>query len=242
MSVSVPEGVVTDFVGNTNIPADELRGVMQTQAGGFFSFLTSTGTYREEAFRNDIDLLHAAYYDRGYLNVEIDNPRVALSSDRRYLDVTIFVREGARYRVGRLHVREIDESDQEIEPLGGRRRVREMLHANPGDWFSRSVIGRDILAVDLSRLDDDEADLLQGYLELRKVCHGSVSVGWDTRGWRAGAAHCLNVPGKAWFQASDGDAKSWSWQLQSQGRDGSRDRQIATLNTSGSMAPLSRRS
>jgi outer membrane protein insertion porin family len=135
------------FVGNANIPADELRGVMATQAGGFFSFLTSTGTYREEAFRNDIDLLHAAYYDRGYLNVEIENPRVALSSDRRYLDITIFVREGARYRLGRVHVTEIDENDQPIEPLGGRRRVREMLHANPDDWFSRSVIGRDILAL-----------------------------------------------------------------------------------------------
>jgi outer membrane protein insertion porin family len=135
------------FVGNTNIAADELRAVMATQAGGFFSFLTSTGTYREEAFRNDIDLLHAAYYDRGYLNVEIENPRVALSSDRRYLDITVFVREGARYRLGRVHVLEIDENDQPIEPLGGRRRVREMLHANPSDWFSRSVIGRDILAL-----------------------------------------------------------------------------------------------
>ncbi|MEI8256608.1 MAG: outer membrane protein assembly factor BamA, partial [Deltaproteobacteria bacterium] len=135
------------FVGNANIGADELRGVMTTQAGSFFSFLTSTGTYREEAFRNDIDLLHAAYYDRGYLNVEIENPRVALSSDRRFLDITVFVREGQRYRLGRVRVAEIDADDQEIEPLGGRRRVREMLHANPGDHFSRSTIGRDILAL-----------------------------------------------------------------------------------------------
>jgi outer membrane protein insertion porin family len=136
-----------NFVGNQNITDDELRGSIQTQAAGFFSFLTSTGTYREETFRNDIDLLHAAYYDRGYLNVEIGTPRIALSADRRWLDVTLPVREGPRYRVGRLQIQEVDDDANEIEPLGGRRRVREMLHFNPGDWFSRQTIGRDILAL-----------------------------------------------------------------------------------------------
>jgi|LNFM01.1.fsa_nt_gb outer membrane protein insertion porin family len=136
-----------NFVGNHNITDDELRGSIQTQAAGFFSFLTSTGTYREETFRNDIDLLHAAYYDRGYLNVEIGTPRIALSADRRWLDITLPVREGPRYRVGRVGLQEVDEDNNEIDPLGGRRRVREMLHFNPGDWFSRQTIGRDILAL-----------------------------------------------------------------------------------------------
>jgi outer membrane protein insertion porin family len=135
------------FVGNHNIPAEDLRAVMTTSPGSFFSFLTQSGTYREEAFRNDIDMLHAAYYDRGYLNVEIENPRVALSPDRQFLDITVFVREGPRYRIGRARVVEVDENDNEVEPLGGRRRVREMLHLNPGDYFSRTTIGRDILAL-----------------------------------------------------------------------------------------------
>ncbi len=134
------------FVGNSNIPTDELRGVMTTSTANLLSFLTSQGNYREEAFRNDIDLLHAAYYDRGYLNVEITNPRVALSPDRRFLDITIFVREGRRYRLGRVRAFELDDDDHEIEPYGGRRHLRDMLHVNPGDWFSRTTIGRDILA------------------------------------------------------------------------------------------------
>jgi outer membrane protein insertion porin family len=136
-----------EFVGNHNIPSGDLRAVMTTSPASFFSFLTSSGTYREEAFRNDIDMLHAAYYDRGYLNVEIENPRVALSPDRRFLDITIFVREGPRYKIGRARVVEVDENDEEVEPLGGRRRVREMLHVNPGDFFSRTTIGRDILSL-----------------------------------------------------------------------------------------------
>lgn len=135
------------FVGNDHISADELRAVMSTSQASFLSFLTGAGTYREETFRNDIDMLHAAYYDRGYLNVQIDNPRVALSPDRRYLDITIFIREGPRFRVGRARVIEVDDDGNEIEPLGGRRRVREMFHVQPGDYFSRSVIGRDIVAL-----------------------------------------------------------------------------------------------
>lgn len=132
------------FVGNNNLTSDDLRGVMQTQEGGFFSFLTQSGTYREEAFRNDMDLLHAAYYDRGYLNVEIDTPRVALSPDRRFLDITITVREGPRYRVGSVRVYELDDNDNEVEPLQGRARVRSMLHVEPGEFFSRTSIGRDV--------------------------------------------------------------------------------------------------
>jgi outer membrane protein insertion porin family len=147
------------FVGNQNITQDELRGSIQTQAAGFFSFLTSTGTYREETFRNDIDLLHAAYYDRGYLNVEIGTPRVALSADRRWLDITIPVREGPRYQVGRVQLVEQDEESNEVEPLGGRRRVREMLHFNPGDWFSRTTIGRDILALQTYYRDSGYANV-----------------------------------------------------------------------------------
>lgn len=135
------------FIGNHSLTDEELRGVMSTSTGGFFSFITSSGTFREEAFRNDMDLLHAAYYDRGHLTVDIATPRVALTPDRQYIDVVIPIREGPRYRIGRLRVQEVDEDGNEIEPLGGRRQMRERVHAVPGDYFSRSVIGRDIVAV-----------------------------------------------------------------------------------------------
>jgi outer membrane protein insertion porin family len=135
------------FIGNQNLTSDELRGVMSTSAGNFFSFLTSSGNFREEAFRNDIDMLHAAYYDRGYLTVDISQPRVALSPDRQFIDIVINVREGPRYRIGRLRVTEVDDEGNETEPLGGRRALRERVHVMPSEFFSRSEIARDILGV-----------------------------------------------------------------------------------------------
>ncbi len=135
------------FIGNQNLSSDELRGVMSTSAGNFFSFLTSSGTFREDAFRNDVDMLHAAYYDRGYLTVDISQPRVALSPDRQFIDIVINVREGPRYRIGRLRVMETDDEGNEVDPLGGRRALRDRVHVLPSEFFSRSEIARDILGV-----------------------------------------------------------------------------------------------
>ena len=42
---------------------------MVTQEGGFFSFLTGEGTYREEVFQRDLAVIQAAYYDHGFINV-----------------------------------------------------------------------------------------------------------------------------------------------------------------------------
>ncbi len=141
------------FIGNHSLTDDELRGSMTTSTSGFFSFITSSGTFREEAFRNDMDMLHAAYYDRGHLTVDIGTPRVALTPDRRFIDIVIPIREGPRYRVNRLRVQEVDEDGNEVEPLGGRRAMRERVHAVPGDFFSRSVIARDIVAVQTAYRD-----------------------------------------------------------------------------------------
>jgi outer membrane protein insertion porin family len=132
------------FVGNQHLSADELRAAMGTSTASFFSFLTSAGTFREEAFRNDLVLLQAAYYDRGYLTVEIENPRVSLSADRRFIDLSIHVREGSRYRIGRLRVTEVDDDGNEVEPLGGRRALRDRVHLGPGEFFSRTTVARDV--------------------------------------------------------------------------------------------------
>lgn len=147
------------FIGNNSISESELRGVMSTSTGNFFSFLSSSGNFREEAFRNDVDLLHAAYYDRGYLSVEIAQPRVQLSPDRRFIDIVLNVREGPRYRIGRLRVSEVNAEGDEVEPLGGRRVLREMIQAQAGDWFSRTVVGRDIVGVQTHYRDQGFANV-----------------------------------------------------------------------------------
>jgi outer membrane protein insertion porin family len=135
------------FVGNRHIPSGDLRAIMQTGETGFFSFLTNNDNFRDERFDEDLTRLQALYYDRGYLTMRTGTPRIELTPDRRFIDITIPVMEGPRFRIGRLRVVEQDADGNEVEPLGGRRVVRELITAHSGEWFSRTALGQSLLAV-----------------------------------------------------------------------------------------------
>ena len=55
-----------------------------------------------------VTLLQARYYDEGYLNVHVGTPRVSMTPDRRYIDISIPIDEGPRYTIGRVQVREVE--------------------------------------------------------------------------------------------------------------------------------------
>lgn len=125
------------FIGNKKLRDDELKKVMGTQEGGFFSFITSSGTYQESAFERDMLLLTALYYDRGYINVKISEPAVLLSPDKRYMYITIHVREGRRYRIGKL--------DFKGDLLWPKETLHENLRTKPGQIFNRTRLGKDVM-------------------------------------------------------------------------------------------------
>ncbi|MBW2701099.1 MAG: outer membrane protein assembly factor BamA [Deltaproteobacteria bacterium] len=90
------------FIGNDKVPDEELKGIMETREGGFFSFLTGAGTYKEEALKRDRMRVNEYYYNSGYLNVSVSDPVVAMSRDRKHLYITIAIEEGEQYRFGNL--------------------------------------------------------------------------------------------------------------------------------------------
>jgi outer membrane protein insertion porin family len=132
------------FVGNDHLSDSELRGVIQTSQTNVLSFISSSNKYKHDVFDEDVNRLHALYYDFGYLTVELQEPRIELTADRHYIDITVPVKEGPRFRVGRVKAAELDEQGNEIDPLEGRKKLRESVTLNPGDWFSRSTIAKDL--------------------------------------------------------------------------------------------------
>lgn len=92
-------------------------------------------------------MINALYYDKGYLSVQVATPRVMLTPDRNGIEITIAITEGPRYRIRQMRVYERDEDGREIEPLGGRRHLREMIRAKPGDYFNRAELVKDLGAV-----------------------------------------------------------------------------------------------
>ncbi len=134
------------FVGNESLSDAELRETMQTGNGGFLSF-GSGGAYRQDMFERDILLINALYYDRGYMSVQIGTPRVMLTPDREGIEITVAIHEGPRFKIRQLKIYERDNDGKEIEPLGGRRALRQMLRAHSGDWFNRAELIKDLTAV-----------------------------------------------------------------------------------------------
>jgi outer membrane protein insertion porin family len=134
------------FVGNEHISDSDLRDQMQTGNGGFFSF-GSGGSYRQDVFERDVLMLSALYYDKGYLSVQIGTPRVMLTPDRDGIDIAIAIHEGPRFKIRQLRIYERDNEGHEVEPLGGRRALRQMIHEQSGDYFNRAELIKDLQAV-----------------------------------------------------------------------------------------------
>ncbi|MCK5799455.1 MAG: outer membrane protein assembly factor BamA, partial [Deltaproteobacteria bacterium] len=125
------------FIGNEKISDADIRKVMGTQEGGYFSFITSSGTYQENAFERDVMLITALYYDRGYINVKLSEPQVLLSPDKRYLYISIYIREGKRYKIGKLGVKG--------DLLWTKEKLLQKLKTKEGQWFQRTRLGKDVM-------------------------------------------------------------------------------------------------
>lgn len=128
------------FVGNRQVSSSDLRSAMETSQLGFFSRIFGNASFSNEAFENDVTAIQAYYYDKGYLAVSVGTPRVELSPDRRFIDITIPVDEGPRFRVGRIEVSEVDGEGAEVEPLVPEQELVEGVGVGSGDWFSRTRI------------------------------------------------------------------------------------------------------
>ncbi len=146
------------FVGNYTVPEDDLRANMQTGQTSIFSF-GSGGPYRQDVFERDVLLLNALYYDKGYMNVQIGTPRVMLTPDREGIEITIAIHEGPRFKIRQLKVYERDADGKEVEPIGGRRALRQLVRAKSGDFFNRAELVKDLQAVRLLYRDAGYANV-----------------------------------------------------------------------------------
>ena len=127
------------FVGVEKVPMGALLAVMATRPGGYLSFLTNEGVYREELFQRDLAVIQQVYYDRGFINVKVDQPNVSISPDKRYIYITIPVEEGDQYKVGEL--------DVAGDLIGTRESLLARLGSKPGETFSSSSLRTDMQAL-----------------------------------------------------------------------------------------------
>ncbi len=91
------------FLNNNHFTSEKLKGVLgETREGGFFSFLTSSGNFKESSFKQDLQRLTYWYLDHGFIKFKYDNPVVAMTDDKKWLYISIHLEEGEAYQVGKV--------------------------------------------------------------------------------------------------------------------------------------------
>jgi outer membrane protein insertion porin family len=95
-----------DFVGNKAISDGSLGKKMKENKGkGFFSFITGGGTYKEDKFAEDAQLVTDFYRDEGYIMAQVGQPQMKTLEDSkdgktRWIQLQVPITEGKKYAVG----------------------------------------------------------------------------------------------------------------------------------------------
>ncbi len=123
------------FKGNEKIKSSQLSKLMTTKRRNIFSIITKTGTLDEDILKNDIQLLTAYYYDQGYLDVKISEPKIDLSNPKK-IRIEIGIVEGPLYHLGNI--------DFKGDVLTTKEALFKVLKIKRGDVYSNTVIRREV--------------------------------------------------------------------------------------------------
>lgn len=136
------------FVGNENIPSSDIKGVLQTREGDELSFITQSGTYKQEFFQTDLFRIQALYLDRGYVTVKVGEPTATISRDRRYIYLSVPIEEGEVYNIGKIDFSgEVELKNEEGEVVVNEEILRQRTTVEPGSTFNRTELFQDIQAL-----------------------------------------------------------------------------------------------
>ena len=78
---------------------------METKRHNWLSWITGSGKYIEDDFKEDLNLLKQFYQDMGYLDIVVDPEQVSLEYPKgKDMNVIISVEEGNQYSLGDFKV------------------------------------------------------------------------------------------------------------------------------------------
>jgi len=155
-SPKVKIGLV-EFVGAKAFKESKLRKQIKTRKHWMFSWLTGSGTLKEEQFEEDKEKLATFYRDNGYIDFEIKDVKFLYPTPKK-MTVQFIVYEGTQYKVGSIKF-----TGNQIFNLSrmtnGLRRVQYMkggkvkfgangLPMDVGDVFSPKGLSKDLETVE----------------------------------------------------------------------------------------------
>lgn len=116
------------LMGMEKEDADDVRKFLSLSEAGWWSWLTGSGTFQEADLERDREVIRAYYLNRGFVQVDVKEPLVTLTEDRRWLNVDIPVVEGESFQVGAIRF----SGDQEFPEA----ELRQAVGMKKGATFS----------------------------------------------------------------------------------------------------------
>jgi outer membrane protein insertion porin family len=138
------------LLGNKNISDNAIKGKIFTQEEGYFSALSGSGAFKQDAFERDVQIIRQIYFNQGYVQVKIDRPQIYVTPDKKGIYVTIRIEEGNQYYVG------------EVDFSGDLLFTKEELFATT-KIDDNEIFAGDVLQHDLADLQAKYGDLGYAY-------------------------------------------------------------------------------
>jgi outer membrane protein insertion porin family len=154
------------FLGNKNLPDAELKNFMQTREESYFSFLSGSGNFKEINFQTDVERLKYFYKTRGFLQINVQNPEVTASEDKKWIFITVRLQEGPQFSVNNISFNgELLFTEQEM---------MEKLKLKSGDVYNEENLRLDIQT--LTEMYQDKGYAFANVLRTLEVVPGENKV------------------------------------------------------------------
>jgi outer membrane protein insertion porin family len=146
-----------DFVGAQAFSQRQLRKVIKTRKHWMFSWITSSGVFKDEPFEDDKEKLAEFYRNKGYIDFEIKDVQFEHPTPRT-LVIRILVYEGRQYKVGSVKftgnklfsTADIAAGIRRAQPQGVVKKTKlgpNGLVMDAGDTFTPDGLSKDMQAI-----------------------------------------------------------------------------------------------
>jgi outer membrane protein insertion porin family len=151
------EVILEDVIitGNKAISSKEIKAALKNQEHWLFSLFGRSGTLRTEELKEDVQTIQNLYYNKGYIQVQVGEPRIEPETytfrecyfwgprktfiRKSELVLRINIKEGEQFRVGSItHKGNVLIADDELA---------KEIKLKKGDVFSREVLRQDVARI-----------------------------------------------------------------------------------------------
>ena len=147
-----------EFPGAQDFTQSKLRGVLKTRRHWMFSWITSSGVFKDDDFDEDMDKLADFYRNQGYIDFEVKATNFIRPTPRTMI-IQIVVDEGRQYRVGSVTFKgndkfTVDQISAGIKLRHDRERLKTKIGEHGLEADTGMVFKPDALNHDLESIQD----------------------------------------------------------------------------------------